>query len=279
MKEGLNNRIIWFLLVMCLCFVSCGTKQKVISEKKNRSELGVIEQIVEKSTWKGAFSSKIKFNVQFGSASYALNGTLRIKRDEALQLSLQVPLLGMEAVRVEATPEKILIIDRLHKKYVEESVAELSGLSATGLDFYALQSLFTGALFRPGVRHLTVSEVERMQVNSTQSGAMMNLNTIEKGLDYQFDIAVADVHLAETRISKASTAYKCVWKYSNYQELSGRAFPLSLKASFEGAPKVIGFEMDLSRPSTSSDWSVGSSLSSRYERIQLKDVMKLFSTL
>ncbi len=279
MRSEINRRILNVLcvLMVAVCLASCGTKKAATSEKKLSAYN--VERVVENTAWKGGFSSKIKVNIQFASGTYALSGTLRIKKDEALQLSLQVPLLGMEAVRIEATPQKIVVIDRLHKKYVEESVAELSELSGAGLNYYALQALFTGMVFRPGVKTLTSEDAERMVLTKNALEGILCLMNSEKGLEYAFNIQSLSNCASQTTIRKAEAPYKCTWQYIGSQKFAGSDFPLTVKASFEGISKPVAFEIELSRFSSSSDWTAGAPLSTRYERIQLKDVMKLFSTL
>lgn len=280
MRKIRINHFVRFLLFMFVCggiMGSCATKKEGTSGRKSFSNYTDLERVVENTKWKGSFSSKAKFNIQFGAGSYALSGTLRVKKDEALQISFQVPILGMEAVRIEATPEKILVIDRLHKKYVEESITELSGLSGTGLDYYALQSLLTGAVFRPGLKTFTLSDAEHMTFTKDEQEGTALLKNKEKGLEYQFGMVASDDCLLTSSIRKST--YVCDWNYSGHQEFAGRSFPLKIKASLKGASKDVAFEVELSRFSSASDWSAGASLPSRYEKIQLKDVMKMFSTL
>ena len=73
------------------------------------------------------FSSKMKLTISSNGKDMSVNGTLRMKKDQVIQLSI-VPFLGIEAGRVEFTPTKVLIIDRINKQYVEEPISELSAM-------------------------------------------------------------------------------------------------------------------------------------------------------
>lgn len=272
------SRFLFFMFVCGIGMGSCHTKKEATSGPKSFSTHTDLERVVETAKWKGTFASKAKFNIQFGTQSYALSGNFRVKKDEALQLSFQIPLLGMEAIRIEATPERILVIDRIHRKYVEESIAELSGLSKTGLNYYALQSLLVGAVFRPGVKTFALSDAEHMTFEKEEVKGITRLLNKEKGLEYQFDLLASGDCLLSSNIRKPASGYVCEWEYSGHQEFAGHSFPLKMKISFEGAPKALALEMELSRFS-STDWSISGSVPSRYERIQLKDILKMFSTL
>ncbi len=87
-----------------------------------------------------AMTAKMKLNVDALGKSLSVNGSLRMKRDEVVQLSLS--MLGFELGRLEFSPDDVLILDRYHKQYVRCGYDDISFLKSAGIDFYALQSLF-----------------------------------------------------------------------------------------------------------------------------------------
>ena len=65
-------------------------------------------------------------DINLGQKDLSVNGTLRMKRNDVVQLSLT--FLGMEVGRMEFTPSDVLIIDRFNKQYVRASYDEVSFL-------------------------------------------------------------------------------------------------------------------------------------------------------
>lgn len=53
----------------------------------------------------------------------SFSGTLRMRRDQVVQLSLTK--FGIEGVRLIFTPDSVLLLDRLHKRYLQTSYAAL----------------------------------------------------------------------------------------------------------------------------------------------------------
>lgn len=111
-----------------------------------------------------------------------LSGTLRVKRNDVVQLSLS--LLGFEVGRMEFTPADVLIIDRVNKQYVRAPYSQVSFLRTAQLDFYALQSLFWNELFVPG-QTSAAGSLQRFRAASAGSHTLLTLPDAPR-LAYEF---------------------------------------------------------------------------------------------
>ena len=105
------------------------------------------------------------------------SGQLRMKRDDVIQLS--VTLLGFEVGRMEFTPTDVLVIDRVHKQYVRAAYSDIPFLASTGIDFYALQSLFWHELFVPGKRG--VPDTWNVFAGEDTPGEVQNIQLVRNG--------------------------------------------------------------------------------------------------
>lgn len=92
-----------------------------------------------------------------------------MKRDEVIQLSLTAPFIGIEVARAEISPDGILVMDRLNKRYVQVSFAELKGLAKADLDFHSLQALFLNEIFLPGKTTLSARDISAFTVHPETS--------------------------------------------------------------------------------------------------------------
>ena len=268
-----------FMMMLVLFLASCsGVKQAVRTEPTLKTP-ELLYHLVKSTPATGGISSKVKFNLVFGTASYSLSGSLKIRRDEALQLSIQVPFLGTEAVRVEATPQSILIIDRIHKKYVQENMNSIKEKTGTNLDFYALQALFVGDIFRPGIANMSIAQIREMKFIGSSEPNTSVLSHEEGQLGYFFRVNNSTAKVMLTEVKKTSTAFSTLWKYDNRETVQGQEYPTLIHASFEGVMKTITLDMELSKLCEIGTRKADTSVSSKYEKIELKDVMKMFSTL
>ncbi len=89
------------------------------------------------------FSTRFSGVVTVDNSSYNASGTIRIRRDSAIYISVS-PFLGIEAARVLITPDDVQIINRLDGTYFKGGMAYVNSMLNTQLDFYMLQALLLG---------------------------------------------------------------------------------------------------------------------------------------
>lgn len=70
-------------------------------------------------------SSKVQVTIPHGDATYSVNGTMKLKKSEIVQVSFLMPILRTEVARIEVTPENILLVDRINHRYVRTTKEEL----------------------------------------------------------------------------------------------------------------------------------------------------------
>ena len=118
----------------------------------NAAATALVKEITAQPLAPSCLTAKVKVDLEGMGKSISVNGQLRMKRDDVVQLSLT--FLGMEVGRMEFTPQDVLIIDRMNKQYVRAAYSEVGFLQRANLDFYALQALFWNELFIPGERNV-----------------------------------------------------------------------------------------------------------------------------
>lgn len=234
-----------------------------------------LEKFIEHAPrWK-AVTGKVAFNLNMGSkGSASLSANVRMKRGEVIQLSV-APFLGIEVARMEITPDRILAVDRLHRRYVEISFETLSGMLHAELDFNALQALFFNEVFLPGEESLDVADAGRFRISSEGTQALL-VPESSKAWSYQFFTGTESGLLERTRLAMEGTAYAMEWDYSDFSELDGKLFPRHILTSVEGTGgKTYSLDMRFSRMSTDAGWNTSVELSSKYQRMELQDLLDL----
>lgn len=117
--------------------------------------------------------AKVKATVVMGAQSVTTDGTLRMRRDEVIQLSLIDPYLGiMEVGRMELTPNRILIVDRVNKQYIETTYERFQGLNSrlAEFDFKAIQLLFWNEALRSEQLHYVFKAKQNIDLTLRLSG-------------------------------------------------------------------------------------------------------------
>ena len=77
-------------------------------------------------------SSKVQLTVPHKDATLTVNGTMKLKKEECMQISFLMPILRTEVARMEVTPDEILLVDRMGKRYVRATRKELGCAAQEG---------------------------------------------------------------------------------------------------------------------------------------------------
>ncbi len=126
------NHLIYIICVGIL-LAACGTSKKAAK--------AAVEEPEDKMP--PALVVKTKVKVKLKGQKMTTSGTLRMKKGEVIQLSLVDPLLGItELARVELSPERVLVIDRLNRRYMEVPYSDVSFLQSKKIDFEKIQDIF-----------------------------------------------------------------------------------------------------------------------------------------
>ncbi len=102
----LSKYLVALLLLVLVGVYSCKSKERIVqadSELEDKTNSDLFEDVLIKEINFTTFSSKM--NMSFSTGRRVLNSraTLRIVRDEAIQLSLQ-PVFGIEMFRLYVQP-------------------------------------------------------------------------------------------------------------------------------------------------------------------------------
>ncbi len=119
---------LWFPILLLLLLSSCSTQ---------RSAHSAAEELY--------LSSKVSLTVPYQGSLQTLRGTLRLVSDERAQLSLLMPILRTELVRLELTPDTVLLVDRMGHRYVQATRQELRPMLPRRATFANLERLLRRA--------------------------------------------------------------------------------------------------------------------------------------
>ena len=265
--------------LMVAILASCSTTKSI---KKSHSIEGMtetefVENVIENAGGWNALTAKMSLSLDWeGKGETKVSGTLRIKKGEVVQLSI-APLLGIEVARAEISPNGILVIDRMNKRYVEVSFAEVKALAKADLDFHTLQALFLNELFLPGKGDLTARDASSFKVEPEAEGVWLNVKRAKR-FGYHFLTEAPEALLKESYIGLNGTSYGLRWKYDDFRALERKQFPIDMKLVFEGGKKPVKAALALSRLSTNGDWEARTEVSKKYEKVDLEEILKILLT-
>lgn len=262
--------------VLVMLLASCGSNRWM--EKSPRvgglSGRAYTEKVIELSPNWECVTGKVALALDMGAkGTTKVNATLRMKRGEVIQLSV-APLLGIEVVRMELSPQGILVLDRLNKRYVQASFEQVNYWARTDLNFHVLQSLFLNELFLPDRLRLTTDDASLFRISLEGEQALLEAMP-SKVLTYRFRTSAESGLLQESRIGVKGTGYTLNWAYSDFQNLDGRPFPQHMALMVGGVQPEVLLDMKFSRLSVENGWEPHTSIPSKYRKIEVDELMKI----
>lgn len=274
----------WLLLcTIGLGVTSCRSKKSVVESEAGlavASDAAYLRGVVSGAPAFDAFSAKMKLAIKMGGESLSVGGSIKMKRDERIQLSL-VAVGIVEAARIEISPERVLVLDRIGRRYVEVEYGKLKFFEESKIDFYTLQALFCNELFLPGVKHVTENDVRNYML--TRDGEQATLTAgAGKRLTYSFLTALTTGQLQESRVHASSSrreeGYRMDWSYTDFSEVEGREFPQKMNLALRGTEKPMSATFSFSRCSATAECEP-LKVPARYKRVEATDLLKLLLAL
>ncbi|MGN0087217.1 MAG: DUF4292 domain-containing protein [Alloprevotella sp.] len=268
------------LLLLTACAAGSHTQKsetEAAAPEKVDAYAAYKQKVVENAQTAECVTAKMSVDLRTGGRNFSLGGSLRMKRDEVIQFSLT--FLGMEVGKIEFTPEDVLIITRFNNEYVQAKYAEVDFLSQAQLDFRVLQSLFWNELFVPGQ-----ADVRRCLADFRASEAgvhtLLALTDAPK-LEYDFLTVTKDATIDRVTVQSKNPQEvgSLVCKYEDFQRLAGKPFPGVIDVTFGAGSREFGFRAALSRLNNEGGWPTRTTVTSKYRRREVKDVLRALMSL
>ena len=171
-------RNVFYLLLLVVMLAGCK------STKNITSSVPVAEPCY--------LSSKLQLTIPSGSdGSITTGGTMKMKGGERVQLSILMPILRTEIARLEITPDEVLLIDRMNKRYVRVSRKELDDILPKDARFSKLEKLLLSA--------------SRPEGKAELSGKELGILSLERAKVRLYDFSSKEFAMTPTEISDRYT--------------------------------------------------------------------------
>ena len=124
----------YILLALAVVLLAgCGAKKKAV------------QPMVQVPTWHTCVIQGAQATVNKDGQSLSASVTFQTVRDSMLVISV-MPLLGMEMLRVEATPLEVVAIDKFNRQYAQATFADINRKLTPTLNWDELQRICTAEL-------------------------------------------------------------------------------------------------------------------------------------
>jgi len=268
------------ILLFGAAIISCKPKQKIVYsttpvEEKTNSDL--FNDIITSSVDYKTLSSRLNLNVTSGTRTLSSKATLRMIRDEAIQISIQ-PLFGVEMFRFYIDPDKVVLLDRMNKRYVEVSIDSLKENYPVGFDFYTMQSMLTNAPFVSGKKSADSIDYRLFKITQTSD---LNYYLIsedhESDLEYSFTVN-GDDRITFTHIMHHENKQSLQWSYDNFAIISESIFPHRMVATLITKSRKLNTELVFSGITINEEpLNISMNIPNGYRKAPIAEILKIIA--
>lgn len=132
------NKRICIYITTALFFISCGTQKIKQSDSAP-------------SSWQTCLIQGARANIEIQKSNsdesdyLSATVTMQVVRDSIAIISI-MPMLGMEMVRIEATPDRVIGISKIHGLYIDNDYSELNRYITPTINWSVMQQLCAAEL-------------------------------------------------------------------------------------------------------------------------------------
>ncbi len=277
------------IFAAALIIASCASKRKAVKDdadgvtsavkttpgkEPNGQVVGLVNN--NRQTARG-LRSKISIRLAAGGKSASTGGTLKMKRDEIIQLSLTA--LGLfEIGRMELTPDYLFVQDRVNKQYVQVAWADIEPLRGVGADFYTFQALFWNELFVLGQHGVPAQTDFRETPSGSKQVALTPAaqHTAVSQQALQFLVNTTR-HLLEKAALTATTGgqLSVTCDYTDFEKVEGKQFPTQINLAITAKAKRYSADITLSNLQTDESMkNLATKPSSGYKKVTFDDIIR-----
>ena len=162
------NKYVYYSLIMCAAIVwltGCKSSKLLLPDKSESYYL----------------SSKVQVTIPHKEAVFSVNGSMKLKKDELIQISFLMPIIRTEVARIEISPEEILLVDRMNHRFVRSSREELKSRLPKKWTYKRLEEIIYEASEPTGKKRISGEDFGLVQLQKA-SIELSDFSTEENGI-------------------------------------------------------------------------------------------------
>lgn len=259
------------ILLSLLFFAGCKSKKVTLVDSdgtlKAKTHTEVVDDILSHElnyktiTTKGSVTVKGK----------RLTTVFKLVKDEVLQASVRIPIIGAEAMRVDITPEKIVLIDRLSARYAEVDLKDTGVSAMVAFNFYNLQALLTNQLFVAGENRVNKNDYSKFNIKAADNKYLLHTQD-HNSIEYLFSVNPAE-RIVSTLINSSSKGVSLLWNYDKFVEDGAFIYPTDMEANLTIKAKKMNVGISYSTLDVNTDLNVDTSVPSKYKKVDILDLI------
>lgn len=263
----MKSKPIYSAALFCIClllsFSACKSKQKISTGSSPSKKGTSVESILlAQPVFTTADISRMKLSLQTSEKTHNVSASCKIYRDSAIQLSIQ-PFMGIELFRVELSPQKAIIIDKMNSDCYESNYQDIAALLGITIDFYDIQAMICNQLFTIGNR----DGLDEIKVRG-------NILSYKKHQTEQTTFVNESDRIISTQITD-SKGNQLTANYNDFKSFAQTNTPQQLTLEIQGTEEKVVLDFSVSRVSYNESIKLVYTNLDRYTKIPLTQLKGL----
>lgn len=256
-------------------FLLSGCKSKSVKTARfTKDGIERVESTLARQFQYETFVGKADLMILADGKRITSKAEVRMIKDKFIQISIQ-PLLGIEVARLTVSPDTLLLIDRMGKRYVCEELASLQHILPKEINFSALQSLLTNQIFDVNTPAVQPKDVALL-FEQKKEGDLLVINSKNgRRVDYDFMLN-PESYLIQTNVLTKSGVNLLDCKYEDFRQVNdGKVFPFQTSLSFKLKGKAVNAAMNYSSVNVNKRTDISISVPNKYKKLKIEDIISI----
>lgn len=255
---------------MPLLLFSCKSKQLLTEQKVSKSPIG---QLVEKvKTAEPSFTtanvSKMSLAIAMNERKFNVSATCRICRDSLIHISI-LPLLGIEAFKVEVDVDSIKVFDKFNGKLYAVDFGLFNRRFGVNVDFYSLQALISNRFFKVGTPSVNADNCK-----ISESAETTNVILYEKQPLKQTITTNAADRIISNEIATNKAGSKMTASYESFSPFDNIIFPQKIGIETINGKNHLNCDFGISKVVFNQKINFSFLDPGKYERADINSLLK-----
>lgn len=254
------------MVVAGLLFVSsCKSTRVLTPVTPDRAVEQVLSSMQAAQASFDFFSARFTGSVNYGGSQTDIGGTIRLRRDSAIFVSV-APFLGIEVARILITPDHVKILNRLEGTYFEGDMEKINGMLNADLDFYMLQSMLLGNdLAHFSTRNFRLSDDKDVLLLYNPERVRLDLRSPNsERFEQNMWLDKHSFRITQTTLFEKDSNRNIQAKYPSYTTVQGQSFPSEIFLLFSDLSSTAQLTARYNRITIDQPQQISFSIPSRY---------------
>lgn len=213
---------VFALLILSACKTSRSVTKTQVTEGSPVAQLIAKVQAAQPQ-FKTANVSKMSMEFNMNERNVNVSATCKIQKDSVIYLSIQ-PFMGIEMFKAEIMTDKIVVFDKMNRKYYQTDYAWFKSRFGVDIDFNSLQALIFNQFFCVGKKEILPDSCKLTPLASGR-------NKIEYETLDMLQITETGVTntIQQVLLKGKNTSYQLQANYEDFSVINAVNFPQTVK--------------------------------------------------